>query len=88
MEQLNKLSELILKLQDIQNKYGDLDLYTEYDTLISKGYYEPNVSKLYYQHWEDSPHMINELSFSSITEVDEELYDVDLTRPIVKGLVL
>ena len=84
-----KISEMIKYLQNIQEEHGDLDLYTYTDlATVQKYSYQPKVYKIYSQKWEDAEHMRNELSNGDLNERDEDLYDVDLTKPIVKGLVI
>lgn len=86
-----KVSQLIKKLQIIQEEYGDLDVY-EYNDWATINKFEgnsfPKVSKIYSQKWEDAEHMKNELSNGNLDEKDEELHDVDLTKPIVKGVII
>lgn len=86
-----KISEMIEKLQQLQKEHGDLNLYEYNDwATISeyKGEIFPRVNKIYYQKWEDAEHMIDELRGESLGVVDGELYDVDLTKPIVIGVII
>ncbi|WP_440110270.1 hypothetical protein [Paenibacillus sp. QZ-Y1] len=84
-----KLNELIKSLQEIKEEHGDLDLYTYNDwATISKFNTLPKVNKIYSQKWEEWDRMQNELSNGDINTEDEDLYDVDLRKPIVKGLVI
>ncbi|AZV43616.1 hypothetical protein BAOM_3007 [Peribacillus asahii] len=86
-----KISEMIEKLQRIKNEYGDLEIYEHNDwTTLSKyeSGYRPRVSKIYYQKWEDAEHMQNELSEGNVNEADDELFDVDISKPIILGVTI
>lgn len=85
-----KISELITKLQQLEKEQGDIDVYetTDWDVIKYDGLYRPRVSKLYYQKWEDSDEMKRYLSDGNLDEKDTELYDVDLTRPIIKAVII
>lgn len=84
-----KVSEMINKLQEIKNEHGDLDVYEHTDwATIAKNSFQPTVYKIYSQKWEGFEHMKNELSEGNLDTADSDLYDVDLTKPIVKGVVV
>ena len=87
-----KISEQIAKLQAIQEEYGDLDVYEYTDWGTIQPYYQsthrPGVRKIYSQKWEDAEHMRDELSGANIDESDEHIHDVDLSKPIVIGVVI
>ncbi|WP_405101686.1 hypothetical protein [Oceanobacillus sp. FSL H7-0719] len=86
-----KVSEMIKKLQDIEREHGDLEIYehTDWATITRfESVYRPEVAKIYYQNWEDASHMRNELSDGRLDVADADLYDVDLSKPIVKGVII
>lgn len=86
-----KISKMIEKLQQIKEEHGDLSLYEYNDwATISRieSDYIPRVAKIYSQKWEGAEHMRNELSYGNLDEKDEELHDVDLIKPIVKGVII
>lgn len=85
-----KVYELIKKLEEIKEKHGDLDVYTSDDARIFKynSEYSPQVRKIYTQKWEDAEHMRDELSDGNIEEKNEDLYDVNLNKPIFTAVLL
>lgn len=84
-----KISEMIQKLNAINEEHGDLDIYEHNDwATISPYEFSPKVNKIYSQKWEDAPHMRDELSNGNLNEQDNELHDVDLTKPIVIGVII
>lgn len=84
-----KISDMIKNLQEIQNEHGDLDLYEYTDWATTDKYSsKPKVYKIYSKKWEDAEHMRDELSNGELEENDVDLYDVDLTKPIVKGVIV
>lgn len=86
-----KISEQIAKLQAIQEKYGDIDVYEYTDCGTVQPFQStmrPEARKIYSQKWEDAEWMENTLSDASIDEIDEEIHDVDLSKPIVVGVVI
>ena len=86
-----KTSEMIEKLQEIKNEHGDLEIYeyTDWATVAKfKSSLTPRVAKIYSQKWEGYEHMQNQLSDGNLDENDEDLHDVDLNKPIVKGLLI
>lgn len=46
------------------------------------------VCKMYTQKWEDAEWMRNQFTDGDLEEKDENLYDVDLTKPIFKAVLL
>ena len=87
-----RVTEMIKALQDIEKEHGDLEIY-EYTNMATVAKYEgyslrPRVDKIYSQKWEHAAWMRDELSNGELEEADEELYDVDLTKPIVKGVLI
>lgn len=86
-----KLSKLIIKLQEIEKEFGDLDVYETGDSgLLYKyeGIFRPTATKVYYQKWEDAAYMKDELTEGDVEVANEDLYDVDLSRPIKIGLLI
>ena len=85
-----KISEMIETLQELQEEHGDLELYESDDAAIFKyqGEYKPLVCKIYSQKWEDAEWMKGQLSDGSLGTKDEDLYDVDLNKPIIKAVLL
>lgn len=84
-----KISKMIQKLNVIYEEHGDLDIYEHNDwATISPYDFSPKVNKIYSQRWEDAPHMRDELSNGNLNELDNELHDVDLSKPIVIGVII
>lgn len=86
-----KITDMIKALQAIEKEHGDLDIYeyTDWATITKlDGIYRPKISKIYSQKWEKAEHMRGELSDGNLNEKDAELYEVDLTKPIVKGVII
>ena len=85
-----KISQLIRKLQSIQEEHGDLELYIPDDAFIYKydSEFGSEVKKMYYRKWEDADYMREYISYGDLDAKDEELYDVDLSKPIFKAVIL
>lgn len=86
-----KVSEMIKRLQKIQSEHGDLEIYEYTDWAFLRKYETssfPTVDKIYSRKHEDAEYMRDELSSDDLEVADEELDDVDLTKPIVKGVVI
>ncbi|WP_405169335.1 hypothetical protein [Paenibacillus sp. FSL H3-0286] len=84
-----KISEYIDTLQKIKEEHGDLGMfeYNDYAT-ISKVSYLPKPQKIYSQKWVDADYMKNELSNARIDIEDKDLYNVNLKKPIIIGVVI
>lgn len=85
-----KVSEMITKLEKIQKEHGDLELYCVDDCRIYEcnSNYSATVKKLYYQKWEDTEYMRDVLADDDVNIKDEDLDDVDLTKPIIKAVII
>ncbi|AAU85056.1 hypothetical protein BCBBV1cgp9 [Bacillus phage BCASJ1c] len=86
-----KISQMIKQLQDIKEEHGDLDLYEYSDiaTIIKReNAYLPRVDKIHYKKHADYPSLKDELHNEDLSVSDENIYDIDLSRPIVKGVVI
>lgn len=88
-----KISDLINKLEVIKNLHGDLDLYTHvgYGESITRleGDYCPNPVKLYYPKLNKyNEGWLDELKSDELSTNDTDLRGADLTRPIIKGLII
>jgi hypothetical protein len=86
-----KISEMIERLKTIQAEHGDLELYeyTDYATIMKReNAYLPRVDKIHYKKHDDFQSLVNELHNEDINVNDEDIYDVDLSKPIVKGVVI
>jgi hypothetical protein len=83
-----KISELIEDLQKLQKDHGDLNVYEYDDWRISLKDMKPDVRKMHYKKWEDAEYMRDVISDARLEDENFDIYDVDLTRPIQKGLVL
>lgn len=85
-----KISEMIKALENIEKEHGNLEIYAEADggTYQYSGDVYPQVVKTYYRRGEDAKWMKGYLDNDDFNKKDEELYDVDLTKPIIKGVVI
>ncbi|OAK70158.1 hypothetical protein ABB05_12885 [Lederbergia galactosidilytica] len=77
-----KLSQLIEHLQNQLEEHGDLPIYYCDDARIGKQTYLPEACKIY------SYKSIDLLNYGKLDEVNEDLYDVNLKKPIIKGLIV
>ncbi len=82
MDEQIHLKQLIEHLQKQLKEHGDLPVYFEDDGLIGKETILPKPYKIYthkyYRFLREGPLDIE----------DEDLYEVDLTKPIVKGIII
>lgn len=85
-----KISELVKKLEMVQEEHGDLDLYIPDEAFIFKydSEFSVRVKKMYYKKWEDAEYMRKFIAYGDLDEKDEELFDVDLSKPIFKAVIL
>lgn len=81
MDQLT-LKKLIEHLQNTYKEHGNVPVYATDDARVFEASYYPTVQKIYsYKEYD----MLNT---GGLKEKDEELYDVNLEKPIIVGLVL
>ena len=85
MEKQIKLSQLIVHLQEQFKEHGDLPIYYCDDAIIGKQRHLPKAVKIYSYK---SYGMYDMLSSGNLEEKDEDLYDVNLEKPIIKGMII
>ena len=86
-----KISGMIDHLKSIQEFHGDLDVYeyTEYATIAKReNNYLPKVDKIHYKKHEEFESLQDELYNDDASIDDKDIYDIDLSRPIVIGVVI
>ncbi|OMD67632.1 hypothetical protein BSK50_30020 [Paenibacillus odorifer] len=84
-----KISEYIEALQKIKEEHGDLDMFEYNDwATISRVGFLPKPQKIYSQKWLDADYMKGELSNGNIDIEDKDLYDVNIKKPIIFGVVI
>lgn len=86
-----KISEMVVKLQRKQKEHGDLDIYTFSDWLTTIKYESddlPRVAKVYHQKQGNYGLVHSKLSNDDIDIADKDLHNVDLTKPIVKAIII
>ena len=82
---------MIAELQKLKDEHGDLDIYenTDWGTVQKReSRYKPYVRKIHYKKFEDDDALRDELHYEDVDVEDKDIYDVDLTRPIVKGIMI
>lgn len=81
MEQI-RLKQLIDHLQKQYEEHGDLPVYYCNDALIGKETCLPKPSKIY------SYKSYDMLTSDSLDIEDGDLHDVNLEKPIIKGIII
>lgn len=80
-----KISEMIKKLEDIKKEHGDISVYefddgilTKYKSMISE---RPNAGKVYHTNW-------GGILGTNVDTAEDEIYDIDLKKPVSIGVIL
>ncbi|MBL4951101.1 hypothetical protein JK635_02450 [Neobacillus sp. YIM B02564] len=82
MEEQIKLKQLIEHLQKQLKEHGNLPVYYCDDAVIGKQSWLPKAVKIY------SYKSYDMLNSGNLEEKDEDLYDVNLEKPIIKGIIV
>jgi hypothetical protein len=88
MGKLKTLDELIKFLQEQRETHGNLPLYSEDDSLISEGYYPIGARKVYTNNGDIAFRIKGFLREGSLDTENEKLYDIDLSKGVVRGFIV